>query len=156
MFHSMPSPHLAPHLLRLGLYYSWASPRHGWVDSEIPQCIHQARKLISKLVSNYRDTDPGDEIIPDEMVWEELPVDPRPSTSSNDAEGQDTRVTGNVRIDQIVALAWTASGSRRVRQFNDTPSTTYSRLLRLLICAVLSGYCHIREEWARVHALPWC
>ena len=114
----LPSPYPAPRLLHSGLYYSWGSPRHGWVDNEIPQCIQQVRKLISKLVSNYCDKDPGDEIHPDEMVWDEPPADPQPSTSSHDAKGGDMNLTGNVRIDHIVALAWTASGSRRVCQFN--------------------------------------
>ncbi|KAF9645624.1 hypothetical protein BDM02DRAFT_492370 [Thelephora ganbajun] len=96
-----------------GMYYSWASPRHGWVDNEIPQCIHQVRKLISKFVGDYGNKDSGDESHLDEMIYEELPADPQPSTSTHNAKKQDKEVAENIRINHIVALAWTASGSRR-------------------------------------------
>ena len=102
--------------LPLGQYYSWASPRHGWVDNEIPQCIHQVRKLISKFVSDYGDKDPGDESHLDEMLCDGLSADPQPSASSHAAKEEDAKVTENIRINHTVVLAWTASGSRRVRK----------------------------------------
>lgn len=99
-------------VLCLGPYYSWESPRHGWVDSEIPRCIHQAQKLISKLVSNYGEKEPGDEHGVYETLREEKPG---PSTSSEGMIKKDDQAAENVRINHVVALAWTASGSKRVR-----------------------------------------
>lgn len=107
--------------LHLGPYYSWLSPRHGWNDSEIPQCIHQARKHISKFVGGYCDKDPGDENNIDGALCEELSAGPRPSTSSHGTKEEGEKATENIRINHVVALAWTASGSRRVREVDDTP-----------------------------------
>jgi hypothetical protein len=125
-FHSLLSPYLTPHLLHLGPYYSWASPHHGWVDNEIPQCIHQARKLISKFVSNYSDRDPGDESHLEEMICEGLPTDPGPSTSLHETKKEDEKVTESVRITHIIALAWTASGSKRVCEADDILRLVFS------------------------------
>jgi len=111
-------------LIHSGLYYSWASPRHGWVDNEIPQCIHQVRKLISRLVSNYGDKDPGDGSFLAETLNDELPIDPQPSTSSHDSKGEDATAGEKIITNHVVALAWTASGSRRVSRLDDTPCVT--------------------------------
>ena len=73
------------------------------------------RKLISKFVSDYGDKDPGDETHLDEMLCEGLSADPLPSTSSHAAE-EDEKIAEDIRINHIVVLAWTASGSRRVRK----------------------------------------
>jgi len=86
------------------------------VDKEIPQCISQVRKLISKFVSDYGDKDPGEESHLGGMLCEGLSTDPQPSTSSHATKEEDEKITENVRINHIIALAWTASGSKRVRK----------------------------------------
>jgi len=86
------------------------------VDNEIPECISQVRKLISKFVSDYGDKDPGEESHLDGMLCEGLSADPQPSTSSHGAKEEDEKITEGIRINHIIALAWTASGSRRVRK----------------------------------------
>ncbi|KAF9785403.1 hypothetical protein BJ322DRAFT_827862 [Thelephora terrestris] len=96
-----------------GPYYSWRSPAGGLADSEVPQCIHQARKLIYRAVTNYGDKDPGDEIDLDEMMGDEPPADPLPSSSSYNPSKDDNEIAWKNGINNFVILAWTASGTKK-------------------------------------------
>jgi hypothetical protein len=121
-FLSSGLPRLTQCLLRLGPYYSWRSPAGGLADNEVPQCIHQARKLIYRSVTNYGDKDPGAEFDLDEMMCDELPVDPLPSSSSYNPSKDDNEIAWKNGINSFVVLAWTTSGTKKVRGANKIPS----------------------------------
>ena len=98
----------------LGPYYSWASPRHGWIDDEIPKCVDEARRMISKSVKNYCEKDPGGK--------HDLEDDGKagPSVSSDGTGEEEGRTAEDIRINHFVALAWTGSGSKRVCRMGAT------------------------------------
>ena len=90
------------------------------------------------------------------MFCEELSADLQPSTSSHNVKRDDEKIAENIQIDHIVALAWTAPGSRKVRQVDYIPRPTLSPSLWFLTSAAFLGYFRIREGEARVYTLPWC
>ena len=113
---SARASHLLLRLLYLGPYYSWESPRQGWIEKEVPSCVHQTRKLISESVSKYGNRDPGDESNLDETPYEEPTASdslPSTSTSPDGKQGED-EAAESVPINHVVALAWASSGSKRV------------------------------------------
>ena len=105
-----------PGFSNLGPYYTWASPRHGWVDKEIPQCIDQARDLVSQFSRKYGD---GDPVEPHHRLIDEVYDEPSPPLSPSGERDENEGPGENIVINHVVALAWTASGSKRVRRMSD-------------------------------------
>ena len=99
-----------------GPYYSWSSPRHGWVDDEIPKCIDRARKLISRFVNHYGEKDPREDLDLSEAPWDELLGDPIPSTSPRSAREGGDKAVEMILVNHVVTLGWTTSGSRKVKR----------------------------------------
>lgn len=84
------------------------------MDEETPGCILEARKLISQFVRSYGEKGARDERDFDRVPSQETPEKPAASASSQAVGREVGEVAEDIRINHVVVLAWTGSGSKRV------------------------------------------
>ena len=80
----------------------------------MPGCICEARKLISQFVRDYGEEDARDEDNVDGVPSKEMAEKSAASTSLEAMGGSGDELAENIRINHVVVLAWTGSGSKRV------------------------------------------